>query len=58
MAAAKDYHYWAHRKEESIENHNRPISNDDESHKKDTQWSSVDQDGRRVFEGEPKAILP
>ena len=58
MAAAEDYCYWADRKEESIENDNGCISDDEESHKKDTQWSFVDQDGRRAFGREPKAILP
>jgi len=58
MAAAEDYRYWADRKEESIENHIGCISNDDESHKKDTQWSFVDQDSRRAFGREPNAILP
>ena len=58
MAAAEDYRYWADRKEESIENDNGCISDDDESHKKDTEWSFVDQDGRRAFGREPKAILP
>jgi len=46
MAAAEDYRYWADRKEESIENDNGCISDNDESHKKDTEWSLVDQDGR------------
>jgi len=36
MAAAEDYDYWADRKEESIENDNGCISDDNESHKKDT----------------------
>jgi len=49
MAAAEDYCYWADRKEESIENDNGCIFNDDESHKQDTEWSFVDQDGRRSF---------
>jgi len=57
MAAAEDYRYWADRKEESIENDNGCISNDNESHKQDTKWSFMDQDGRRAFEREPKAIL-
>jgi len=57
MAAAEDYRYWADRKEESIENDNGCISDDDESHKKDTEWF-VDQDGRRAFGREPKDILP
>jgi len=58
MAAAQDYRYWADRREESIENNNGCISDDDKSHKKDTEWSFVDQDGRRAFGREPKAILP
>jgi len=58
MAAAEVYCYWADRKEESIENDNGCISDDDESHKKDTKWSFVDQDGRRAFGREPKALLP
>ena len=58
MAAAEDYRYWADRKEESIENDNGCISDNDKSHKKDTEWSLVDQDGRRAFGREPKAILP
>jgi len=58
MAAVEDYHYWADRKEESIDNDNGCISDDDESHKKDTKWSPVNQDGRRAFGREPKAILP
>jgi len=58
MAAAEDYGYWADGEEESIENDNGCIFNDDESHKKDTEWSFVDQDGRRSFGREPKAILP
>jgi len=58
MAAREDYRYWADGKEESIENNNGCISDDDESHKKDTEWSSVDQDSRRAFGREPKAILP
>jgi len=37
MAAVEDYHYWADRKEESIENYNGCISDDDESHKKNTE---------------------
>ena len=44
MAAVEDYRYWADRKEESIENDNGCISDDDESHKKVTEWSFVDQD--------------
>jgi len=58
MAAAEDYRYWAYRKEESIENYNGCISDDNESHKKDTQCSFVDLDGRRVFVRAPKARLP
>jgi len=58
MAAAEDYRYWADRTKESIENDNGCISDDDESHKKDTEWSFVDHDGRRAFGREPKAILP
>ena len=58
MAAAEDYRYWTDRKEESIENDNGCISYADESHKKDTEWSFVDQDGRQAFGREPKAILP
>jgi len=58
MAAAEDYHYWADRKEESIENDNGCISDDDESHKKGTEWSFIDQDGRQPFGREPKPILP
>jgi len=58
MAATEDYCYWADRKKESIENDNGCISDNDESHKKDTEWSLVDQDGRRAFGREPKAILP
>jgi len=58
MAAAEDYRYWADRKEESLENDNGWISDDDESYKKDTEWSFVDPDGRRAFGTEPKAILP
>jgi len=58
MAAGVDYHYWADRKEESIGNHNGCISEDDESHKKDTEWSFVDQDGRRAFGRAPEAIVP
>ena len=55
MAGAEDYRYWADRKEESIENNNGCISDDDKSHKNDTEWSFVDQDGRRAFGREPKA---
>jgi len=58
MAAAEDYRYWADRKEECIEDNNGCISNDDESHKKDTEWSFVDRVGRPAFGREPKAILP
>jgi len=58
MAEAEDHHYWPDRKEESIENDNGCISDDDESHKKDTEWSFVDQDVKRGFGREPKAILP
>jgi len=58
MAATEDYRYSADRKKESIENDNGCISDDDESHKKDTEWSFVDQDGRQAFGREPKAILP
>jgi len=58
MAAAEDYRYWADRKEESIENDNCCISDEDESHKKDTEWSFINQDGRCAFGREPKAILP
>jgi len=58
IAAAQDYRYWAERKEESIENDNGWISDDNESYKKDTEWSFIDQDGRRAFGREPKAILP
>jgi len=57
LAAAEDYRYWADRKEESIENNNGWISDDDESHKKNTEWSIVDQEGRWAFGTEPKAIL-
>jgi len=42
MAAAEDYCYWADRKEDSIEHDNGCISDDDDSHKKDTKWSFVD----------------
>jgi len=58
MAAAEDYRCWAGRMEECIENDNGCISYNDESHKKDTEWSFVDQDGRRAFRRQPKAILP
>jgi len=58
IAAAEDYHYWADRKEESIGKDNGCISDDDESHKKDTEWFFVDQDGRRAFGREPKAMPP
>jgi len=58
MAATKDYHYWDDRKEESINNNNGCISDNGESHKKETAWSFVDSDGRRAFGREPKAILP
>ena len=58
MAGAEDYRYWADRKEESIDNDNGCIPYDEESHKKDTEWSFVDQNGRRAFGREPKAILP
>jgi len=58
MAAAEDYRYSADRKEECIEDDNGCISDDDESHKKDTEWSFVDWDGRRAFGREPKAIVP
>jgi len=57
MATAEDYRYWADRKEESIENDNGCISDDDESHKKDTAWAFVDQDSRRAFGREPKGTL-
>jgi len=46
MAAAEDYRYWADKKEESIENDNGCISDDNESHKKESEWSWVDQHGR------------
>jgi len=58
MAAVEDYCYWGDRKEEMIENDNGCISDDDKWHKKDTEWSFVDQDGRQAFGREPKAILP
>jgi len=58
MAAGEDYRYWADRKEESIENYNGCISDDAESHKKDREWSFADQNGRRAFGREAKAILP
>jgi len=58
MAAAEDSHYWADSKEGSIEHDNGCISDDDQTPKKATEWSSVDQDGWRVFGREPKAILP
>ena len=58
MAGAEDYHYWSDRKEESIEKDNGCISDDEESHKKDTEWSLVNQHRRRAFGSEPKAILP
>jgi len=58
MAAAEDYRYWADSKEQSIENDNGCISDDDESHNKDTESSFVDQDRWRAFGREPKAILP
>jgi len=58
MAAVEDYRYWANRKEESIENDNDGISDDDESHKKDTEWSFVDPDSTRAFGIEPMATLP
>jgi len=58
MAATGDYGYWTDTKEESIENGNGCISDDDESHKKETEWLFVDQDGRRAFGREPKARLP
>jgi len=51
MAAVEDYQYWADRKKESIENNNGCICDNHESHKKETEWSFVDQDhhGRAVF---------
>ena len=58
MAAVEDYRCWADRNEESMEHDNGCISDDDESHKKDTEWSFIDQDGRRAFGREPRAILP
>ena len=58
MAAVESYLYWADRKEESIENDNGCILDDNESRKKDTEWTFVDQDRRRAFGREPKAILP
>jgi len=58
MATVEDYCYWPDRNEESIENHNSCICDDEGLHRKDTEWSFVDQDSRRAFEREPKAILP
>jgi hypothetical protein len=58
MAAVEDYRCWADRKEERMEHDNGCISDDDESHKKDTEWSFVDQDGRPAFGRQPRAILP
>jgi len=58
MAAAEEYRYSANRKEESTGNDNACISDNDESHKKDIEWSFVVQDGSRAFGREPKAILP
>ena len=58
MAAREDYRYWAHRQEASMENDNSCISDNEESEKKDTEWSLVDQDGRYVWGREPKAIVP
>jgi len=57
MADPEDYGYWADRTIESIENNSGCIADDDESHKKETEWSFVDQHGRRAFGREPKAIL-
>jgi len=57
MTAAEDYHYCTDRKEESKENNNGCMFHDDESHRKDTEWSFIDQDGRQAFGREPKAIL-
>jgi len=58
MATAEDYRYLADRKEDSIENDNGCISDDDESYKKDTEWSFLDQDGRQALGRKPKAIFP
>jgi len=58
MAAVEDYRCWADRKEESMQKDDGCISDDDESHKKDIEWSFVDQDGRRAFGREQRAILP
>jgi len=58
MAAAEDYCYWAARKDESIENDNGCISYNDESHKKETEWAVLEEEGKRAFGRDPKAILP
>jgi hypothetical protein len=58
MASIEDYRGWADRQEQSDEDDYDCISDDDESQKKDTAWSFVDQDGRRAFGKEPRPILP
>ena len=58
MASIEDYRGWADRQEQSDEDDYDCISDDDESQKKDTAWSFVDQDGRQVFGKEPRPILP
>ena len=58
LAAVEDFRSWADRGEESTEKDNGCISDDDESHKKDTGWSFVDQDGSRAFGREPRPALP
>jgi hypothetical protein len=58
MATIEDYRGWADRQEQSDEDGYDCISDDDESQKKDTAWSFVDQDGRRAFGKEPRPILP
>jgi len=58
MATLDDYRSWADRKDKGTERDSGCISDDDESHKQDTAWSFVDQDGTRAYGREPRPILP
>ncbi|PUU79860.1 hypothetical protein B9Z19DRAFT_1124577 [Tuber borchii] len=44
MATVEDYHSWANRKEGRTKTDNGCISDDDKSHKKNTEWFFVNQD--------------
>jgi len=53
-----DYRSWAERKDKGTERDRGGISDDDESHKVETAWSFLDQDGTPAYGREPRPLLP